>query len=57
MSVDNMWNNPVVKMNPPKCHDITSITIWTQVYDEFMNERLRPEGSSVAEIKCVFQYR
>jgi hypothetical protein len=57
MSIANMWNTPVVKMNPPACHDITSITIWSQVYDEFMNERLRPEGSSVAECKCILQYK
>jgi hypothetical protein len=57
MSVVNMWNTPVVKINPPACHDITSVTIWSQVYDEFMNERLRPEGSSVAEMKCTFKYQ
>ena len=57
MSIANIWNTPVVKMNPPACHDITSITIWSQVYDEFMNERLRPEGSSVAEGKCTFLYK
>jgi hypothetical protein len=57
MSVENMWNTSIVKITPPKCHDITSITVWSQVYDEFMNERLRPEGSSVAEMRCTFKYR
>jgi hypothetical protein len=56
MSIINTWNTPVVKLIPPACREITSVTIWSQVYDEFMNERLRPEGSSVAEAKCMIIY-
>jgi hypothetical protein len=41
---------------PPSSKSIKNFTIWAQVYDDLLNENLRPFGSSLIEGRGKFEY-
>jgi hypothetical protein len=46
----------LVQMFPPGNGSIKTITIWTQILDMLINERYRPEGSSLIEASLNLKY-
>ncbi|MDR3011929.1 MAG: hypothetical protein LBU70_01805 [Chitinispirillales bacterium] len=53
MSIDN-FNG---KIMPPTDRRITKVTFWVTIYDEALNERMRPQGSALEEVSARFVYR
>ncbi len=47
---------PIEPLYPPKDKRITEATLWVQVWDLFLGEKLRPYGSSLCEMKVYFKY-
>lgn len=41
---------------PPASKSIINFTIWSQVYDDLLNENVRPFGSSLIEGRGKFEY-
>jgi hypothetical protein len=54
MGIDN--NQLLEYLVPPASKSIKTFTIWSQVYDDLLNENLRPFGSSLIEGRGKFEY-
>ncbi|MBD3317972.1 MAG: hypothetical protein GF344_19480 [Chitinivibrionales bacterium] len=55
MNIVNM-QNMVEPLYPALDARVQGATIWLQVYDQYLGERLRPEGSTLKEVYVRFEY-